>query len=225
MNELKTRRDMHLEVQSALAGILACPVEDLELVWQALSPAERSRLRPLLLQTSQDDGTPPPFLDMLTTETPDEVHDRASMRGEASKVAAAIETLPDDLATRLFNAVDTTLQSLVLDALSECRRNLVRRQTQSGDVTHRANAAWLKACLEYSVENRPDRSARPPGASARVFPNAHCARCATGWEVPDGECNQGTARAGRYPFRRSNWPACILAGSGVTRMVRSTCDA
>lgn len=140
--------------RAVLDEILACPAEDLTLVWQSLSADERAMLHPVFVQALQSDDRKSAFPALLREAGIHLMHEHEGLGARAKQIAAMIMPLSDALAERLFAAAGTSLQPAILRALPRKHRHRAKRFASASRITPHANAAWLEICVKRAADLR-----------------------------------------------------------------------
>jgi hypothetical protein len=157
-------------LRRTVAELCQCSIEDIEAVWNALSPAERAQLSPLLAETSNHAGAAAGLLDeagkpgIQTT-----ANDRRSPVS-AGNLALACQAVPNELMSRLLSCVDPQTRNTVLGALPADRQSLMQ-PTRAYAMTETARTALLEAAmaaLEH-VDATGSASASKPAKAGQRF--------------------------------------------------------
>lgn len=132
--------DSQRALRRAVSDLLECPIEDIELVWNALDARERDRLRPIMAAASETTGRASKWLTPAI---------------QIDGIVHHIETLPGRLAARLYGCLDSAGQHAVALRVSEARLREIGAHRDMASVTGHTRDAWLNACLATQADMPP----------------------------------------------------------------------
>ena len=164
---LKHHRERDL--RRAINKLGQCAIEDIEWVWSTLDDRQRDRLRPLL---SEANAAWNGDLQHANAETsaPGSENERRLLDGV--HLAALIERLPTDLASRLLVALDAPSRKAVVDALPSHRSEAFMRLDRSSFRVSDRTASSLLAAATLVARSADHASSTTPvrraGAVARL---------------------------------------------------------
>ncbi|OLL30866.1 hypothetical protein BTH42_14930 [Burkholderia sp. SRS-W-2-2016] len=169
MGALEHAASRERRLRRAVADLSELAIEDIEAIWNELSPDERAQLRPLLADASRITSGNFAGAGMPDTVAAAEAagHDDNSA-AHAQHIARLGETLPNELLSRLAFCVDASTRDAVLAALPPERRALLVPRGHVYEITERARAALLAAGLAASA--RSSESCEPAGDALPVRP-------------------------------------------------------
>ncbi|MDR5774156.1 MULTISPECIES: hypothetical protein [unclassified Caballeronia] len=169
----KRQRDL----RRAMANLLSNPIQDVEAIWNALSPDERERLKPMMASASGLHRE----VDMTwAAGTGDHVKSKTSNTSDddIARLVHRMQTMPDMLARSLLCSLDPESAKAVVGCLPEKRRRDLENREDAPLLTAHARAAWIEACLQGVAQadiDQPSRDvAKQPGAPARLIKHFLC---------------------------------------------------
>ncbi|MDR6411312.1 hypothetical protein [Paraburkholderia terricola] len=153
-------------LRRTVAELGSYPIEDVEAIWDALSPDEREQLRPLLAEAARVAPGSVNALGIAEAANRPETATSAEISAEtATRVARLSKTLPNGLMARILFCVDGSARERIVPALAADQRALLAPTGHTYEITPRARAALQNAVFAASrqLDDSPAQaSATPP---------------------------------------------------------------
>ncbi|SAL10683.1 hypothetical protein [Caballeronia telluris] len=146
--------DPQRELRKAVADLLRHPIEDVELVWNALSTDERERLKPILSAAS---GLNEQASARLATAFHAQPEQSVESGRDIALLAYQVATMPVELAARLLGSLESNHQRAISSRLPATRLCAMREHRDMDSVTEHARRAWLEVCVRVATDE-PARS-------------------------------------------------------------------